>query len=151
MRENLARTITEGNFLGNFARAHRCSYDFPMRFPEPRRLAPRVTLDGLCAIVIGHDLRPATMSDLSWLGLRVELPFDARSARRTLQLEIELPEVDELMWASGHVTYARLSPMGGLHANGQPRLWCSAGVRLEVAASRERRLLREYVESYALA
>jgi hypothetical protein len=112
---------------------------------DPRRVTPRVRIDGLCGMLIGDDLRPASMADLSWTGLRLELPFDARTATRTLQLEIEVPEVDEIMWARGHVTHARLSPMGGTHADGQPRLWCSAGIHLEVAAGRDRRLLRDYV------
>lgn len=116
-----------------------------MRFVDPRRLAPRITIDGLCGVVTDRDLRPAAMVDLSSRGLRLELPFDPAAARRSLQLEIELPGIDEIMWARGHVTFARLSPMGGRHADGQPRLWCRAGLALDAAAERDRRLLRDYV------
>lgn len=62
-----------------------------------------------------------------------------------MQLEIEVPGLDEIVWAKGHVTFAHLRPMGGVHADGQPRLWCSAGVQIDVAAPRERRLVRELV------
>jgi len=116
-----------------------------MRFNDPRRLGPRITLDGLCGVVTHKDLVPAAMVDLSSMGLRVERPFDPASASRTVQLEIELPGVDEIVWASGHVTFAQLSPMGGRHADGQPRLWCRAGIQIDAAAGRDLRMLREYV------
>jgi hypothetical protein len=114
---------------------------------EPRRHAPRIAVDGLCSVVAGRGLplRHATMSDLSWLGLRIELPFDHRTAGRAVQLEIEMPEVDEIVWARGHVTFAQLTPMGGFHADGQPRLWCRAGVQIDSLAARERDLLRDVV------
>lgn len=110
-----------------------------------RRAAPRIATDGLCGVLAGRALVPASMMDLSWLGLRLELPFDHASASRIVQLEIELPGLDEIVWAQGHVTFARLTPMGGFHADGQPRLWCSAGVQIDVAAPSERRLVRELV------
>ena len=112
---------------------------------DPRRHAPRITLEGLCGVVTRNDLRHAAMVDLSSTGLRIELPFDPFAATRTLQLEIELPHVDEIVWAAGHVTRAQLSPMGGYHHDGQPRLWCKAALHLEVVARRERHLLRDYV------
>lgn len=116
-----------------------------MRFNDPRRLGPRITLDGLCGVVTHKDLRPAAMVDLSSMGLRLERPFDPAAASRTVQLEIELPGVDEIVWARGHVTFAHLSPMGGTHADGQPRLWCRAGIQIDAAAGRDLRMLREYV------
>lgn len=112
---------------------------------DPRRLAPRIPVDGLCGVVANQDLRHAAMVELSAIGLRIELPFDRAAASRTLQLEIELPGVDEIIWARGLVTHAHLSPMGGRHADGQPRLWCRAGIHLDAAAWRDRRLLRDYV------
>lgn len=110
-----------------------------------RRHAPRIPTEGLCSIAAGRVLVPASMMDVSWLGLRLELPFDRTAASRTIQLEIEVPELDEIMWATGHVTFARLTPMGGVHADGQPRLWCSAGVSIDLAATRDRKLMREFV------
>lgn len=125
------------------------SYDFFMLSFHPRRTAPRIPSAGLCGIVTANDLRPASMVDVSADGLRIELPFDARTAQRTVQLELELPGVDEVAWARGHVTFAHLSPMGGTHPDGQPRLWCRAGLVLELAVGRDHRRLREYVmETY---
>jgi hypothetical protein len=116
-----------------------------MRFNDPRRLGPRITLDGLCGVVTHKDLVPAAMVDLSSMGLRLERPFDPAAASPVVQLEIELPGVDEIVWARGHVTFAHLSPMGGRHADGQPRLWCRAGIQIDAAAGRDLRMLREYV------
>ena len=116
-----------------------------MRFNDPRRLGPRIALEGLCGVVTRHDLMPAAMLDLSSMGVRVERPFDPATASRTVQLELELPGVDELIWARGHVTFAHLSPMGGRHPDGHPRLWCRAGIQIDAAAGRDLRLLREYV------
>ena len=122
-----------------------CLYDHFVDFLDPRRLAPRIAIDGLCGVVARRDLRHAAMIELSAIGLRIELPFDREDASRTVQLEIELPGCDEIIWARGHVTFAHLSPMGGLHHNGQPRLWCRAGIHIAAAAWRDRRMLRDYV------
>ena len=106
---------------------------------------PRIPAQGLCGVVTHRELRHAAMLDLSSLGVRLERPFDPKHASRTVQLELEIPEIDEIVWAAGHVTHAHLRPMGGLHDNGQPRLWCSAGIVIDSAAARELRMLREYV------
>ena len=110
-----------------------------------RRLAPRIPLDGLCGVVTGRDLRHASMLDLSALGLRIERPFDPANATRMVQLEIELPGVDEVVWARGEVTFAHLSPMGGRTPDGQPRFLCRAGIRIDRIGWNDRRLLRDYV------
>jgi hypothetical protein len=116
-----------------------------MRFNDPRRLGPRIAVDGMCGVVTQRELGHAAMVDLSSFGVRLERPFDPATASRTVQLELELPGVDEIMWARGHVTFAHLSPMGGRHRDGQPRLWCRAGIRIDGAAGRDMRLLRDYV------
>lgn len=120
-------------------------YDLGMRFNEPRRRAPRIALDGMCGVVTQRELCPAALVDLSSMGLRIERAFDPATASRRVQLEIELPGVDEILWASGHVTFARVTPRGGTHPNGQPRLWCRAGIQIDAAAGRDVRLLRDYV------
>jgi hypothetical protein len=102
-------------------------------------------VDGLCGVIERNDLRHASLLDLSALGLRIERPFDPVSASRIVQLEIELPGIDEIVWARGDVTFARLTPMGGIHPDGQPRLWCRAGIRIDRISRSERRLLRDYV------
>jgi len=115
-----------------------------MNLLDPRRRAPRIVVDGLCGVVTNNDLRPATMTDLSTLGLRLERPFDPKSARPVVQLEIDLPGIDEVVWASAIVTHAYLTPMGKT-LDGQPRFWCKAGLRIADLCTPERKLLRDYV------
>ncbi len=116
-----------------------------MNLLDLRRLAPRIAVDGLCGVVANDNLRHATMRDLSTTGLRLERPFDPKTASRIVQLEIELPGIDEVVWARAHVTHAVLSPMGGYTADGQPRFWCRAGLRIEDICTSEHRMLRDYV------
>jgi len=85
------------------------------------------------------------MSDLSTLGFRLERPYDPATARPIVQLEIELPGLDEVVWASAIVTRAFLTPMPGRHPDGQPRFWCRAGLRLRDTSRADRRLLQDYV------
>jgi hypothetical protein len=120
-------------------------YHFFMNLLDARRRAPRISIDGFCGVVTNDDLRPAAMSNLSTLGLRVERPFDHKAAKSVVQLEIELPGIDEVLWASASVTHAYLTPMPGVTADGQPRFWCRAGLRIADTSQRERRLLRDYV------
>jgi hypothetical protein len=107
-------------------------------------------VDGFCGVVSDHDVRHATMQDLSEHGLRLERPFDPATARKVVQLEIDLPGLDEVVWASGVVTFASLTPMGGRTVDGQPRFWCRAGLRLDGISRREQSMLRDYVRSEAL-
>lgn len=85
------------------------------------------------------------MSNLSTLGLRLERPFDPANAKPIVQLEIDLPGLDEVIWASAVVTHAHLTPMPGRGPDGQPRFWCRAGLRIGNASRREHRMLRDYV------
>lgn len=117
-----------------------------MNLLDARRLAPRISVDGLCGVVTDDDdLRHASMSNLSMSGLRLERPFDPKTARPVVQLEIELPGIDEIVWASAAVTHAHLTPMPGKSPEGQPRFWCRAGLRIADVSHRERRMLRDYV------
>jgi len=112
---------------------------------DARRRAPRISVDGFCGVVTQDDLHHASMSNLSTLGLRLERPFDPTTATPIVQLEIELPGLDEVVWASAIVTHAYLTPMPGRRADGQPRFWCRAGLRIANASRRETRMLRDYV------
>ncbi len=85
------------------------------------------------------------MSDLSTMGLRLERPFDPANSKPIVQLEIDLPGLDEVVWASAIVTRAILTPMPGRRADGQPRFWCRAGLRIADSSQRERKMLRDYV------
>ena len=112
---------------------------------DPRRLAPRISVEGLCGVVANDQLSHASMRDLSEGGLRLERPFDPKTARPVVQLEIELPGIDDVLWARAEVSFAVLTPMPGRTPDGQPRFLCRAGLRLAGICSRERTLLRDYV------
>jgi len=132
--------------VGFLAQVRRRRDNFFVNLLDARRLAPRISVDGLCGVVTDDDdLRHASMSNLSSTGLRLERPFDPKTARPVVQLEIELPGVDEIVWASAAVTHAHLTPMPGRSVDGQPRFWCRAGLRIADVSHRERRLLRDYV------
>ncbi len=131
-----------GRFLGPLP----CGpYNTFMNLLDARRRAPRISIDGFCNVAVANDLHHASLSNLSTLGFHVERPFDPATARPVVQLEIELPGLDEILWASATVTRAYLSPMPGRTANGQPRFWCRAGLVLGDTSRRERVLLRDYV------
>jgi hypothetical protein len=112
---------------------------------DARRRVPRIPVDGLCGVVSDDDdLRHASMSELSAMGLRLEHVYDPKIARRRVQLEIELPGVDEIIWATATATHASVTPMRR-GADGQLRFWCRTGLRIADASRRERQLLRDYV------
>jgi len=111
---------------------------------DARRRAPRVSVDGLCGVASHNDLYNAAMTDLSTTGLRLERVFDPKAAKPIVQLEIELPGIDEVVWASAAVTHAHLTPIGRTE-DGQPRFWCKAGLRIADASRAERTMLRDYV------
>lgn len=126
------------------ALGHRPTIIF-VNHPEPRRRSPRILVDGLCGVASNDFLRPAVMRDLSLGGVRLERPFDAATARHIVQLEIDLPGIDEVVWASGVVSFALLTPRAGRTLDGQPRFWVRAGVRLDNMCRREQRMLHDYV------
>lgn len=116
-----------------------------MNLLDARRRAPRISVDGFCGVATDDDLACASLSNLSMLGLRIERPFDPRAKRDdVLQLEIELPGLDEVVWASAVVTRAHLSPRGR-HPDGQPKFWCRAGLAIRDTSRRERRMLHDYI------
>lgn len=125
--------------------ARRLATIFFVNLLDVRRRAPRISVDGLCGVVTNDDLSPASMSDLSTLGLRIEGAFDPQRGRPIVQLEIELPGLDEVVWASAIVTHAYLVPTPGRTADGPARLWCRAGLRIADVCQRERRMLRDYI------
>lgn len=84
------------------------------------------------------------MTNLSTLGLRLEGPYRHENATRVIQLEIELPGVDEIVWTSAEVTRAVLTPRG-IDPDGKPRFWCRAGLTIRDTSRSERRLLQDYV------
>jgi hypothetical protein len=104
---------------------------------DPRRVGPRIPMDALCSELHGEGFRHALVVDLSEDGLRIERPFGGPRTRQ-LQLELEIPGVDEIGWAAAEVCFDEVRRAGA----GIVR---TSGLRLVSAALRHRRILREYV------
>ena len=111
-----------------------------------RRESPRIDVETLCWEVVngqaGQDSGLAV--DLSSMGLRIERPYVGGPTRREVQLEIEVPGIDEIMWAKGDVCSDVLVP-NRTTAGGPMGLVRRTGYRLVTAATRDLRMLREYV------
>ena len=88
--------------------------------------------------MVGQELRDALVIDLSEEGLRLQRPVGGPRTR-SLQLELEIPGIDELVWASGEICFDEVwrVPSG---------ITRTSGVRILAAAQRHKRMLREYVE-----
>lgn len=104
-----------------------------------RRTAPRVEIEGFCSEIVDGRERHGLALDLSEGGLRITRPW--RSGVRTpreVQLEFEIPGVDEIIWARAEICFDQLR-------QGAAGLVRTSGLRLAAAASRDLRLLRDWV------
>jgi hypothetical protein len=109
-----------------------------------RRTHPRISVETLCSEHHDTGERPALILDLSEDGLRIQRPIGGPRTR-TLQLEFEIPEIDELVWATGHVCFDQVWRVPATDAVGLSGVLRTTGIRLVAAATHHRRLLREYV------
>ncbi len=106
---------------------------------KPRFLRePRVPVDAMCSEVVAEREHYGLVTDLSESGLRLERPLRGRQPERIVQLEFELPDADEIIWAKGEICFDHLrnAPAGALR---------TSGVRLVAAATRHLRMLRDWV------
>lgn len=96
-------------------------------------------MDGFCTEIVDGRERYAVVVDVSEAGVRLERPWMGGPTPRLVQLEFEVPGVDEIIWARGEICFdqVRRASTGGLLR--------TSGVRLAAAAPRDLRLLREYV------
>ncbi len=107
---------------------------------------PRIVVEAFCSEILDGRERHAVVLDLSPTGLRVARPFVGGRTPREVQLELELPGIDEIIWAKGHICYDRIRPAApGTSAMALGRIVRTSGIRLVAAAARDLRLLREYV------
>lgn len=116
-----------------------------MQSNHRRRRSPRVVVDSLCSEHQEETERHSVVIEMSPDGLRIQRPVVGMPRSRVLQLELEIPEVDEIVWASGEICFDevhRVSSPTGLGLSGLVR---TSGVRVVAASNRHRRLLREYV------
>lgn len=89
-------------------------------------------------------MQHAIVTDLGAGGLCMLRPLGGRHGR-TIPIEFEIPDVDEVMWALGEVRFdeVKRAPKGcNIGTAGMVR---STGIRLVGAADRHMHLLREYV------
>ena len=109
-----------------------------------RRSSPRVGVETFCTELQDDVIRHAIVADLSTDGLRILRPLGHRHGR-TIPIEFEIPEIDEVVWGLGEVCFDEVlrAPKGSLVSTGG--LVRSTGLRLVSAASRHKRLLREFV------
>lgn len=107
-----------------------------------KRTHSRVPAQALCSEVIAEREHFGIIVDLSERGLRLQRPFRGPIGR-IVQLEFELPEADEIVWAKGEICFDQLwRPPPGTGASSPLR---TSGVRLVAAATRHLRMLRDYV------
>jgi hypothetical protein len=108
-----------------------------------RRSNLRVPVEALCTELVGGHERPGLLVDLSPRGVRLQRPFAAGVRGQVVQLEFELPEADEIVWAKGEVCFDQLWRVprpGSVSA-----IVRTSGIRLVAAAERHLRMLRDYV------
>jgi len=113
-----------------------------------RREGPRIGVEVMCWELLDTHEETSLAVDLSAHGLCIERPYAGGPTRRRVPLQIELPGLDEVIWARGEACFDMLlptrSPRGG--ALGLVR---RTGYRISAAATRDLRNLRELVmETY---
>ena len=113
---------------------------------DPRRASPRIDVEALCWELIGDREISSLIVDLSTDGARLERPYVGGRIEREVPLQIEVPGIDEVMWAKADVVFDQLVPAP--HA-GPFKLLRRTGYRIALAAARDLRLVRDYVYSLA--
>src|SRR6185503_14414480 len=108
---------------------------------HPSRTLPRVPVETLCSEVVADREQYGLIVDLSESGLKLQRPLRGRTESRIVQLEFELPEVDEIVWAKGEICFDQLWRAPAAHGG----VLRTSGVRLVAAATRHLRMLRDYV------
>lgn len=108
------------------------------------RLMPRIDVETFCSELVDGRDRPGIVVDLSPEGARLERPYAGGPTPREIVLELEVPEMDEVIWARGEVCFdqVRQAPAG---RGGPLGLLRTTGIRLVAAACRDLRMLRECV------
>jgi hypothetical protein len=105
---------------------------------DVRRISPRIDTDALCwELVDGREISGLAV-DLGALGLCVERPYIGGRTPSEIQLQLELPGTDEVMWATAHPRFDTVVARGR-------QLIRRTGYRIALAARRDLRTLHELV------
>ena len=115
---------------------------------DPRRTSPRIEVEALCWEIVDDREVSSLVVDLSGDGARLERPFVGGRIGREVPLQLEVPGIDEVMWARGDVVFDQLVPAPG-RRGGPFGLLRRTGIRIAGAAARDLRLLRDYVHEVA--
>jgi hypothetical protein len=99
-------------------------------------------MEALCWEIVGERESSALCVDLSTRGVRVERPFVGGRIVREVPLQLEVPGIDEVMWARADVVFDQLLPSKTAGPFGLLR---RTGYRLALAAARDLRLLRDFI------
>jgi hypothetical protein len=114
-----------------------------VELPRGRRRGPRLPAPGaFCTEISDEHERYSMVSDLSPTGLRLHRPSIGPQSR-SVQVELDLPGVDELIWAKGVVCFDRVWRAG------TGRVLHTTGIEIVRAAGRHLRLLRDYALEHA--
>jgi len=103
-----------------------------------RRAAARLGVEAFCTEIVDGRERHAFVADVSEAGLRLSRPDVGGPTPRLVQIELELPGLDEIIWARGQVCFDQIRRELGQRVR-------VSGVRFAAAATRDLRLLRDYV------
>lgn len=111
---------------------------------DPRRTSPRIDVEALCWELIGEREVSSFVVDLSSDGARLERPFTGGRIAREVPLQLEIPGIDEVMWARGDVVFDQIVAAPDKGPFGLMR---RTGFHISLAAARDLRLVRDYVYS----
>jgi hypothetical protein len=108
---------------------------------DVRRTSPRIDIEALCWEIVDDRETSSLVVDISSDGARLERPYMGGRITREVALQIELPGIDEVMWARGDVVFDQLVAAD----SGPFGLLRRTGYRIAMAAARDLRMLRDYV------
>lgn len=106
-----------------------------------RRLESRIDVDGFCLEIADGRERHGAVLDLSESGLLLERPFLGGGTPEKVQLELEVPELDEVIWANAHVRFDQVTR----RRDAGPGLLRRTGLALGSLARRDANLIRDYL------
>jgi hypothetical protein len=113
---------------------------------DVRRLAPRLAVDTLCGETVDGTHRLGFAIELSADGVRLERPYRPGPRPTEIEVELQLPDEDEVVLATAAVRYDEIRPaIPGSALAAVSGLMRVTGLVLARIAWRDRRLLRDYV------
>ena len=102
------------------------------------RLDPRLEVEAMCWELIDGREAGGLAVDVSPIGVRIERPYIGGRTMYSVPLQLEVPEIDEVIWAKGEPMFDHVVQVGA-------KLMRRTGYRLVAAAQRDLRMLRELV------